>query len=186
MLAAQLRHHRACLDLLQDADDLFFRKLLRVLPSVPSKGRFLVPVGWKDGVTSVGLDGLTTDNPRVVSGMIDIFGEVSHGLVDAGALAEHTHRDKLPAVQDFAFRPAVIETVARKRGTDAFEVLFAFNRSAALLDRLIEVEPGTATARVLAGSGCVARVAAPGSLRVTLPAFGYAMCGLGGRARGTQ
>jgi len=120
------------------------------------------------------------DNPRVVSGMIDIFGEVSHGSIDAGALAEHTRRDKLPAVLDFAFRPAVIETVAGKRGTDAFEVLFAFDRSAAPLDRLIEVEPGTASARVLAGSGCAARVAAPGLLRVTLLAFGYAMCALEG------
>ncbi|WP_375272581.1 alpha-amylase family glycosyl hydrolase [Sphingomonas sp.] len=339
----------------------------------------------------VGLDDLMTENPRVVSGMIDIFGgwidrfgvdgyridtarhvnpefwqafvpamrarakakgisnfhifgEVSHGSVDAGALAEHTRVDKLPAVLDFAFRQAVIETVAGKRGTDAFEVLFkgdplyeggadaaqqlptfvsnhdngrfayyvrqafpqasddevmrrvmlgnamllslrgvptvysgdeqgftgdgndqdaredmfaskvasyndnrllgtatttamahfgqdnplfkqiaalarlrvqtpaltrgrqvlrareekpgllaisrfdpttnaevllAFNTSGAAIERLIEVEPGADTARVLAGSGCAARVAAPGSLRVTLPAFGYAVCALG-------
>ncbi len=108
-----------------------------------------------------------TDNPRVVSGMIDIFGEVSHGSVDPGAFAEHTRRDKLPAVLDFAFRQAMIETVAGKRSTDTFE-------------RLVEVEPGADTARVLAGSGCTARVAAPGSLRVTLPAFGYAVCALEG------
>ncbi len=51
-------------------------------------------------------------------------GAVSHGSVDPGALAGHTRVDKLPAVLDFAFRQAVIETVAGTRGTDAFEVLF--------------------------------------------------------------
>ena len=37
---------------------------------------------------------------------------------------EHTIVDRLPAVLDFAFRQAVIETVAGTRGTDAFEALF--------------------------------------------------------------
>ncbi len=60
------------------------------------------------------------------------------------------------------------------------EVLLAFNTGATPIERLIEVEPGAASARVLAGSGCAAAVAAPGSLRVTLPAFGYAVCALGG------
>lgn len=54
-----------------------------------------------------------------------IFGEVFHGSVEAGPLAVHTRVDRLPAVLDFAFRQAVIETVAGTRGTDRFETLFA-------------------------------------------------------------
>jgi glycosidase len=119
-----------------------------------------------------GLDDLDTENPRVVSGMIDIFGgwidrfgidgfridtarhvnpefwtqfvpamlaraqakgipnfhifgEVSDHDVRPAVLAQHTIIDKLPAVLDFSFRQAVVETVAGKRGTDAFEALFA-------------------------------------------------------------
>lgn len=119
----------------------------------------------------VGLDDLMTENPRVVAGMIDIFGgwidrygidgfridtarhvdpqfwqqfvpamqaraaargipnfhifgEVSDHEVRPAVLAEHTIVDKLPAVLDFSFRQAVVETVAGTRGTDAFEALF--------------------------------------------------------------
>ena len=118
-----------------------------------------------------GLDDVMTENPRVVSGMIDIFGswidrfkvdgfridtarhvnpefwtqfvpamltraqangipnfhifgEVSDHEVRPAVLAQHTIVDKLPAVLDFAFRQAVVETVAGTRGTDAFEALF--------------------------------------------------------------
>ena len=118
-----------------------------------------------------GLDDIMTENPRVVSGMIDIFGswidrfkvdgfridtarhvnpefwaqfvpamltraqangipnfhifgEVSDHEVRPAVLAQHTIVDKLPAVLDFAFRQAVVETVAGTRGTDAFEALF--------------------------------------------------------------
>lgn len=118
----------------------------------------------------VGLDDLMTEHPRVVSGMIEIFGgwidrfgvdgfridtarhvnpefwqafvpamqararargipnfhifgEVAAQTLDAGPLAIHTRVDRLPAVLDFAFRQAVIETVAGTRGTDAFETL---------------------------------------------------------------
>ena len=120
----------------------------------------------------VGLDDLMTENPRVVAGMIDIFGgwidrygidgfridtarhvnpefwtqfvpamqarakargipnfhifgEVSDHQVRPAVLAQHTIVDKLPAVLDFSFRQAVVETVAGTRGTDAFEELFA-------------------------------------------------------------
>ena len=119
----------------------------------------------------VGLDDLMTENPRVVSGMIDIFGdwidrygidgfridtarhvnpefwaafvpamqaraaakgipnfhifgEVSDHEVRPAVLAQHTIVDKLPAVLDFSFRQAVVDTVAGTRGTDAFEALF--------------------------------------------------------------
>jgi len=119
----------------------------------------------------VGLDDLMTENPCVVSGMIDIFGdwidrygidgfridtarhvnpefwaafvpamqaraaakgipnfhifgEVSDHEVRPAVLAQHTIVDKLPAVLDFSFRQAVVDTVAGTRGTDAFEALF--------------------------------------------------------------
>ncbi len=119
----------------------------------------------------VGLDDLATENPRVVQGMIDIFGdwidrygvdgfridtarhvnpefwqqlvpamlaraeakgipnfhifgEVSDHDVRPARLAQHTIVDRLPAVLDFSFRQAVIETVAGRRGTNAFEQLF--------------------------------------------------------------
>ena len=119
-----------------------------------------------------GLDDVMTENPRVVAGMIDIFGgwidrykidgfridtarhvnpefwqafvpamlararangiphfhifgEVSLDAVDPATLAEHTRVDKLPAVLDFAFRRAVIDTVAGSKGTDVWETLFA-------------------------------------------------------------
>ncbi|EZP56979.1 alpha-amylase family glycosyl hydrolase [Sphingomonas sp. RIT328] len=119
----------------------------------------------------VGLDDLMTENPRVVAGMIDIFGdwidrygidgfridtarhvnpefwaqfvpamqararakgipnfhifgEVSDHEVRPAVLAQHTIVDKLPAVLDFSFRQAVIDTVAGRAGTDTFEKLF--------------------------------------------------------------
>lgn len=119
----------------------------------------------------VGLDDLMTENPRVLAGMIDIyggwidrfgidgfridtakhvnpefwqafvpamqaraaargipnfhiFGEVSEHDIRPAALAQRTIVDRLPAVIDFAFRRAVVETVAGTRGTDAFEALF--------------------------------------------------------------
>lgn len=118
-----------------------------------------------------GLDDVMTENPRVVAGMIDIFGgwvdrfgvdgfridtarhvnpefwqafvpairqrardrgipnfhifgEVALHAVDAGGLARFTRVDHFPAVLDFAFREAVIQTVAGKKGTDQFETLF--------------------------------------------------------------
>ena len=118
-----------------------------------------------------GLDDLMTEHPRVVSGMIEIFGgwidrygvdgfridtarhvepafwarfvpamlararargipnfhifgEVALQSLDPGGLAKHTRVDRLPAVLDFSFRQAVLETVAGTRGTDAWETVF--------------------------------------------------------------
>ena len=53
-----------------------------------------------------------------------IFGEVAEHSLDPGILAEHTRVDHLPAVLDFAFRQAVIDTVAGTRGTDAWATVF--------------------------------------------------------------
>ncbi len=119
----------------------------------------------------VGLDDLMTENPRVVSGMIDIFGgwidkygvdgfrvdtakhvnpefwqafvpamrarakargipnfhifgEIGGVGLEPGKLAVHTRVAGFPAVLDFAFRQAAIDTVAGTAGTDHFETLF--------------------------------------------------------------
>ncbi len=120
----------------------------------------------------VGLDDLMTEHPKVVAGMIDIFGgwidrygidgfridtakhvnpefwqafvpammarakargipnfhifgEVYVDSLDPGQLAKHTRVDGLPTVLDFAFRAAVLSTIAGTNGTDQFERLFA-------------------------------------------------------------
>jgi glycosidase len=120
-----------------------------------------------------GLDDLMTENPRVIAGMIDIFGkwiddfgvdgfridtaqhvdaafwqafvpamlararakgipnfhifgEVFTDQVDPARLAEHTRVDKLPAVLDFAFARAVIDTVGGTAPTnELFRLFFA-------------------------------------------------------------
>ncbi len=119
----------------------------------------------------VGLDDLMTENPRVVAGMIDIFGgwidrygvdgfrvdtakhvnpefwqafvpamlarakakgipnfhifgEIGGVGLEPGKLAVHTRVAGFPAVLDFAFRQAAIDTVAGPGGTDRFEELF--------------------------------------------------------------
>lgn len=52
-----------------------------------------------------------------------IFGEVALHAVEAGGLARFTRVDRFPAVLDFAFREAVVQTVAGTKGTDQFETL---------------------------------------------------------------
>ena len=55
------------------------------------------------------------------------------------------------------------------------EVLLAFNTSAQTITVPVEVEVRSAAFDALVGS-CPARASAPGSVRVSLPAFGYAVC----------
>lgn len=54
-----------------------------------------------------------------------IFGEVANDAMDPGFLAQHTRRDKLPAVLDFAFQAAVRDMLTGKTGTDLFASLIA-------------------------------------------------------------
>ena len=54
-----------------------------------------------------------------------IFGEVSTESMDPAHLAEHTQVDRLPAVLDFGFMHAVVDTVAGAAGTDELGRLFA-------------------------------------------------------------
>lgn len=65
--------------------------------------------------------------------------------------------------------------VSRFDPTTNAEVLIAFNTSALPITQAVQVEAGSNRFAALAGR-CAARAAAPGSLTLTLPAFGYAVC----------
>jgi glycosidase len=60
------------------------------------------------------------------------------------------------------------------------EVVVAFNTSPQPLTQAVQVEVGSSDFTTLAGS-CTARASAPGSLVLTLPAFGYAVCAATGK-----
>lgn len=70
--------------------------------------------------------------------------------------------------------------VSRFDPTTGEEILLAFNTATTPLDRLVQIETGGTNAVTLAGTGCLPRVAAPGSLRVRLAPLGYAVCRIGG------
>ena len=53
-----------------------------------------------------------------------IFGEVATGEMDPARLATHTRVDGLPAVLDFAFQRALVDTVGGSAGTDELRRLF--------------------------------------------------------------
>ena len=55
------------------------------------------------------------------------------------------------------------------------EILLAFNTSATPVTQAVQVDTGSTRFTTLAGR-CAPRAAAPGSLSITLPAFGYAVC----------
>jgi glycosidase len=120
----------------------------------------------------VGLDDLMTENPRVIAGMIEIFGswidrfqvdgfridtakhvnpefwqafvpaiqararargipnfhifgEVADDQMQPGRLAQHTRRDKLPSVLDFAFGVATVRTVSGELPTETWREFFS-------------------------------------------------------------
>jgi glycosidase len=62
------------------------------------------------------------------------------------------------------------------------EVVVAFNTSAKPITRQVEIGVGSTQFTSIVGS-CAASAAAPGSLTVTLPAFGYAACAATGGAK---
>ena len=120
----------------------------------------------------VGLDDVMTENPRVIAGMIEIFGswidrfgvdgfridtakhvnpefwqsfvpaiqararargipnfhifgEVADDQMQPGRLAQHTRRDKLPSVLDFAFGVATVRTVSGELPTEIWRDFFS-------------------------------------------------------------
>jgi hypothetical protein len=68
--------------------------------------------------------------------------------------------------------------VSRFDPVDGREVLIAFNSSAQPWAGNIQVETGSAAFTALVGA-CPAAAAAPGSVTLALPAFGYAVCAAG-------
>lgn len=65
--------------------------------------------------------------------------------------------------------------VSRTDPATGAEILVAFNTAATPVSRQVEVDPGSTRFRALAGP-CAARASAPGSVTISLPAFGYAVC----------
>jgi glycosidase len=65
--------------------------------------------------------------------------------------------------------------ISRFDPTTGAETLLAFNTSAKSITQAVQVETGFTRFTTLAGA-CAARAAAPGSVTLTLPAFGYAVC----------
>ena len=54
-----------------------------------------------------------------------IFGEVANDDFQPGLLAQHTQRDKLPAVLDFAFKQGVLRTIAGEAPTEVWRDFFS-------------------------------------------------------------
>jgi len=54
-----------------------------------------------------------------------IFGEVANDDFQPGLLAQHTQRDKLPAVLDFAFKEGVLRTIAGEAPTEVWRNFFS-------------------------------------------------------------
>jgi glycosidase len=65
--------------------------------------------------------------------------------------------------------------LAFSRILDGREVLVAVNTSTKPIDRNVVVETGSSTFTTLAGT-CPSRATAPGSVRISLPPLGYAVC----------
>ncbi|MGE8141414.1 alpha-amylase family glycosyl hydrolase [Novosphingobium sp. NPDC080210] len=80
----------------------------------------------------------------------------------------------LQKIRAFSEKPGLL-AISRFDPETGREVLLAYNTSAQPLSALVEVDPQSLSFAPLAGQ-CSTQVAAPGSLSVTLPAFGYAVC----------
>jgi glycosidase len=76
-------------------------------------------------------------------------------------------------VRAFGAHPHVF--AASRIGNDGQEIVVAFNTSASPLSLAVDVETRSETFQSLAGR-CDAVAAAPGSLKVDIPAFGYVAC----------
>jgi glycosidase len=89
---------------------------------------------------------------------------LSHPALTRGRLVLRARDDKPGLVAVSRFDPA-----------SGAETLLAFNTSGETVTRQVQVEVGSSAFTTLAGS-CAATASAPGSVTITLPAFGYAIC----------
>ncbi|MGF7153026.1 alpha-amylase family glycosyl hydrolase [Novosphingobium gossypii] len=86
--------------------------------------------------------------------------------------ALHSGETKVRAASD---KPGLF-AVSRFDPKTGGEVLLAFNTSAEAVSGNVAVEPASAAFHTLAGTGCPATATAPGSVAVTLPPLGFAVC----------
>jgi neopullulanase len=80
----------------------------------------------------------------------------------------------LQKVRAFSDKPGLL-VISRFDPKTGREVVLAFNTSDKPLSAMVEVDPRSLSFATLAGQ-CSPAAAAPGSLSVTLPAFGFAVC----------
>ena len=80
----------------------------------------------------------------------------------------------LQTVRAFADKPGLL-VISRFDPKTGREVVLAFNTSAGPISSIVEVDPRSLSFATLAGQ-CSPTAAAPGSLSVSLPAFGFAVC----------
>ena len=83
----------------------------------------------------------------------------------------------LTTIRAFDFQEPGLFAATRHDAKSGQRVLVAFNSSGKSLQRTIAIDYDTRSLSALAGQ-CPVEIAAPGAVRVTLPAFGYAMCEL--------
>ena len=88
-------------------------------------------------------------------------------------------RKRAPALRHGSTRLRAVEDkqglLAFSRIHDGKEVLVAVNTAATPLERNVTVEVGSTAFDALLGN-CPVNASAPGSIRISLPAFGYAVC----------
>jgi hypothetical protein len=88
-------------------------------------------------------------------------------------------RKRTPGLRHGSTRLRAVEDtpglLAFSRMHEGKEVLVAVNTSGAPLERNVMVEVGSTSFDALLGR-CPATASAPGSIRISLPAFGYAVC----------
>ncbi|MPS70234.1 MAG: alpha-amylase [Novosphingobium sp.] len=91
-------------------------------------------------------------------------------------------RVKTPALTDgrsvtraASEKPGLV-AVSRFDPATGREVLLAFNTSTAPVSAAVAVDPASLDFDTLAGTACVAKATAPGSVRVDLPPLGFAVC----------
>ena len=122
----------------------------------------------------LGTDATTAgDNFDTAHPLYVLIGELAAMRTASPAL-----RRGLTTVRAFDHEGPGLLTVERHDGESGQRVLAAFNTSDQAITRDIEVDYDARGLTALSGQ-CPAAVTAPGSVRLTIPAFGWAVCELG-------
>ena len=122
----------------------------------------------------LGTDATTAgDNFDTAHPLYVLIGELAAMRTASPAL-----RRGLTTVRGFDHEGPGLLAVERHDGESGQRVLAAFNTSDQAITRDIEVDYDARGLTALSGQ-CPAAVTAPGSMRLTIPAFGWAVCELG-------